>query len=89
MTAIDATQPIDYLNCNTIETPLPGSPPASPGRARHRAPSRSRRLREAPSWAAVGAVWSLVWPPLIGIVLGTLIAVSLAITLVTIWLHTL
>ncbi len=89
MAANDETQPISYVTCPQDGQPLVVLSTPYQTAGRHRAPRRSRRPSRALSWASVAYVWSVVWPPLVGIVAGTVLAVSIALALVTAWWYSL
>lgn len=73
--ASDETQEIDYRSCDTIEIRIPKQPPAPEPKWYQRA------------WRMVADRWEDIWPPLVGIVLGTGIATALLLLAALWWLN--
>jgi hypothetical protein len=81
----ETTQPISYLDCETLSMRIP-EPPEEP--AGHRAPGVAQRLRETARKAVRGVrrrshwvvtAWDRVWPPMLGVFTG------LTIWLLMVW----
>lgn len=70
ITASDETQEIDYRSCDTIEIRVP-----------QQLPVKWYRL----AWRAVANRWDDIWPPLVGMVLGTSGAAALWLLFLTWW----
>jgi hypothetical protein len=82
---------IDYRNCDAVETPWPsgGHGTASRRRGGRRARAWYGRARRAARRAvlAVSARWESIWPPLLGVLLGTSTAVAVWLMALLWWLN--
>lgn len=69
----ETTQPINYLDCETLTMRLP-EPPED--RAGHRGPRAAERLRKTARRAVLGVrrrivgAWDRIWPPMFGVFVG-------------------